>query len=66
LTSDATDPRVRSAIEKNIKKLGGDAATDVKIKYGSNPVQWLLTYLTFGIWVPGTVTVSGTVLKAVD
>jgi len=66
LSSNATEPKIRDAIEKNIKKLGGDAAIDVKIKYGSNPGQWILTWITLGIWMPGTVTVTGTVVKAVD
>ena len=66
LSSGAADPRVRDAIEKNIKKLGGDAAIDVQIKYGSNPVQWILSWITINIWVPGTVTVTGTVVKAVN
>ncbi|MDR2468836.1 MAG: hypothetical protein LBD22_07750 [Spirochaetaceae bacterium] len=65
LSSEATDPRVRDAIEKNIKKLGGDAAIDIKIRYGSNPIQWIFTAFTFGLWLPGTVTVNGTVVKAV-
>ena len=66
LTSNATDPKVRDAVQKNIRRLGGDGAIDIKIKYGSNPLQWILTGVTFGIWVPGTVTVSGTVVKVVD
>jgi hypothetical protein len=65
LTSEATDPQVKEAVEKNIKKLGGDAAIDVKIEYGTNPFQWIVSSITFGIWLPGTVTVSGTVVKAV-
>jgi hypothetical protein len=64
LSSDATDPQVREAIEKNIKKLGGDGVIDLKIKYGSNPLQWILTAITGGIWMPGTVTVTGTVVKS--
>jgi hypothetical protein len=66
LSSEATDPKVKDAVEKNVKKFGGDGAIDVKIRYGSNPAQWLLTLVTIGIWVPGTVTVSGTVVKAVN
>jgi hypothetical protein len=66
LSSDATDPKVREAIEKNVKKFGGDGAVDVKIQYGSNPVQWFLTFITGGIWMPGTVTVTGTVVKALN
>jgi len=49
LSSEATDPQVRKAVEKNIKKYGGDAAIDIKIKYGSNPIQWILTAITGGI-----------------
>jgi hypothetical protein len=66
LSSDATDLQVREAVEKNIKKLGGDAAVDVRIRYGSNPIQWILTAFTGAIWMPGTVTVTGTVVKAVQ
>lgn len=66
LTSSATDPQVRDAIEKNIKKYGGDGAINLKIKYGTNPFQWILTAITAGIWVPGTVTVTGTIVKAVN
>jgi len=66
LSSNATDPQVRQAVEKNVKKLGGDGAIDVKIKYGSNPLHWFLTLITGAIWVPGTVTVTGTVVKAVE
>ena len=66
LSSNATEPEVRQAIEKNIRKYGGDGVIDVRIKYGINPIQWLLKAVTVGIWMPGTVTVSGTVVKAVD
>jgi hypothetical protein len=66
LSSTATDRQVREAVEKNIKKLGGDAAIDVRIRYGSNPLHWILSTITMGIWMPGTVTVTGTVIKAVD
>jgi hypothetical protein len=66
LSSNATDQQVREAIEKNIKKFDGDGVIDVKIKYGSNPLQWILTAITGAIWMPGTVTVTGTVVKAVN
>jgi hypothetical protein len=65
LASEAIEPQLKAAIAATIKKYGGDAAVDVRIKYGSNPVQWILTAITGAIWVPGTVTVSGTVVKAV-
>jgi len=66
LSSGATDPQVRKAVEENVKKLGGDGAIDIKIKYGSSPLHWLFTAITGGIWVPGTVTVTGIVVKAVN
>jgi len=66
LSSEATDPQVRKAVEENVKKLGGDGAIDIKIKYGSNPLHWIFITITGGIWVPGTVTVTGTVVKAVN
>ncbi|MDR1215649.1 MAG: hypothetical protein LBK25_03100 [Treponema sp.] len=66
LSSNATEPEVRDAVEKNIRKFGGDGAIDVRIKYGSNPLQWILTGLTMGIWMPGTVTVNGTIVKAIN
>jgi hypothetical protein len=66
LSSDATDPKVRQAVEKGIKKFNGDGAINVKIRYSSKPLQWLFSTITLGIWMPGTVTVSGTIVKAVD
>lgn len=66
LSQNSTDPKVREAIEKNIKKLGGDGAIDVRIKYGTNPLQWIVSTITLNIWYPCTVVVSGTVVKAVD
>jgi hypothetical protein len=35
LTSGATDPQVRQAVEKNIKKLGGDAANKIWFQPGT-------------------------------
>jgi len=66
ISSGATDPQVRDAVEKNVKKLGGDGVIDVKIKYGTNPLQWIISWITLGIWYPGTVTVTGTVVKTVN
>lgn len=65
LTSEATDPKVRELIETNIRKYNGDGAIDVEIRYGSTGFQWFVTAITFGWYMPGTVTVSGTVVKAV-
>jgi hypothetical protein len=66
LSSNATDPKVREVVEQNIKKYAGDGAVDVKITYGPSFLQLLLNCITFGIWNPGTATVEGTVVKAVN
>ena len=64
--NNAPEPRVRAAIEKAIKKYGGDTVVDVKIHYDSTPLQRLLASLSAGIWTAETVTVSGTVVKAAN
>lgn len=66
LSSNAADSEVRDAVTKNIKKYDGDAVINMEIKYSHNPLQWLCRLITAGIWMPGTVTVKGTVVKAVD
>jgi len=63
LSSNATSGPIRNAIDKEIQKKGGTAAINISIKYGSNPVQWWLNVLTYNIWAPSTVTISGTVIK---
>jgi hypothetical protein len=65
LSSNATDPKVRALIETNIRKFGGDGAIDVEIRYGLNALQYIISAITFGTWMPGTVTVTGTVVKSV-
>ncbi|MDR2495348.1 MAG: hypothetical protein LBD24_09030 [Spirochaetaceae bacterium] len=63
ISSGMTEGAVRRAIEREVRNRGGTAAINIKIKWGSNPVQWIVNYLTATIWAPGTITVSGTVVK---
>jgi hypothetical protein len=63
LSSNATNGPIRDAIDKEIQKKGGTAAINISIKYGSNPIQWFLNYLTFNLWAPATVTIKGTIIK---
>jgi hypothetical protein len=63
ISSNATSGPIRDAIEKEIRKKEGTAAINISVKYGSNPLQWFLNGLTFNIWAPSTVTISGTVIK---
>jgi hypothetical protein len=63
LSSSITDEAVASAVQREILKKGGTAAINIEIKYGSNPIQWILNAITFNIWAPATATISGTVIK---
>jgi hypothetical protein len=63
LSSDATDGVVRNAIEKEIRQRNGDAAINIRIRYGNGPLTYFLNVLTGTIWAPSTVTVSGTVVR---
>jgi hypothetical protein len=63
LSSNATSGPIRDAIDREIRKKEGTAAINISVKYGSNPIQWFLNGLTFNIWAPSTVTISGTVIK---
>ena len=63
LSANATSGPIRDAIDKEIQKKGGTAAINVSIKYGSNPIQWILNYITLNIWAPSTATVSGTIIR---
>jgi hypothetical protein len=63
LSSDATDGVIRNAIENQIKKKGGDAAINIRIRYGNGPLTYILNVITATAWAPSTVTVSGTVVR---
>jgi hypothetical protein len=63
LSSDATDGKVRIAIEKEIQKKGGTAAINISIKYWAGPFQAILNGLTGTLWAPGTLTITGTVIR---
>ena len=63
ISSNATSGPIRDAIDREIAKQGGTAAINVSIRYGSNPLQWFANYITFNLWAPATVTISGTVIR---
>lgn len=54
---------IEKAVMKEIEARGGTAAINIKIKWGSNPVQWFLNWLTLSIYAPTTATITGTVIK---
>jgi hypothetical protein len=63
LSSDVTDGKIRTAIEKEIQKKGGTAAINISIKYWAGPFQFILNALTGTLWAPGTLTITGTVIR---
>jgi hypothetical protein len=54
---------VQSTIMREVQARGGTSAINVKLKWGSNPIQWILNGLTWNIWAPTTLTISGIVIK---
>jgi hypothetical protein len=63
LSSDATDGVIRNTIEKEIRKKNGDAAINIRIRYGNGPLTYFLNAITFTLWAPSTVSVTGTVVR---
>jgi len=63
LSANATSGPIRDAIDREIQKMGGTAAINISIKYGSNPIQWILNSITGTIWAPSTATITGTVIR---
>ena len=63
ITADATEGPVKDAIQKEIRDRGGDAAIDVTIEHQASFVDILLGAVTASIYAPGTVIVTGTVVK---
>jgi hypothetical protein len=63
VTSDATDPVIYDAIQREIQKYTGDAAVNVTIVYRANFVDILLNGLTLGIYAPAHAQITGTIVK---
>lgn len=57
------DERIFSIITDEITKKGGDAAIDVTIEYGAGVVDLLLNAVTFSVYNPGKIKISGTIIK---
>jgi hypothetical protein len=63
ITAEATDEAVRDAIQSAISEKGGDAAIGVTIVHKASFGNMLVTWLTGNIYSPGTILVTGTVIK---
>jgi len=65
ISSEEPDYVIKRAIQKEIAKRGGTGAVNIKIKYGSNPLHWILNAITFNIVAPAKATVTFTVIKEI-
>lgn len=63
VTADATDPAVTAAIDKEIKAKGGTAAVGITIVNRASFIDILFAGITFGIYAPSVLEISGTVVK---
>ena len=63
VTANATDSAVRDAIQREIKAKGGTAAVNVTITNEASFPNILLTGVTFGLYAPGTLIITGTIVK---
>lgn len=63
LGEDNTKDPVFDAIQREIAKVGGDAAVDITITYGASFADLLLNTITGTIYSPAYVKITGTVVK---
>jgi len=63
VTSDAMDAPIYEAIQREIKKLSGDAAINVTIVYKATFVDMLLNGLTGSLYAPAHAEITGTIVK---
>ena len=63
LSADAMSGPIRSAIDNEVRKLGGTAAINISITYKVGPLQAIANVLTGSIWAPATAVIKGTVIR---
>lgn len=63
ITSNATVNALTGEVWNAVHKAGGTGAVDVKVKYSANVLHYLANSITFGIWAPAKITVSGTIVR---
>lgn len=57
------DPTVAKAIADEVKAAGGTHAINVKIRYQMTFLDGLINVITFGTYVPFTLTIEGDVVR---
>ena len=62
-TSDVTDPLVVDAIQAEIFRMGGSRAINVRMEHRASFLDIFLNAITFSIYSPSYVRVTGTVIR---
>jgi hypothetical protein len=57
------DQKIMDYIKKEIESQGGNGAIDVEIDYGYTTLDFVLNMLTWNVYSPRTITITGTVVK---
>ena len=63
ISADATDPAIYDAIDQEIRRYGGSGVIELQIKHKASFGDLLITWITFDIYAPSIVEISGTVVK---
>lgn len=63
VTADVTDGAIRDAIDKAVSDKGGTSAVDITIEHRASFLDLLLNGLTWFIWAPAEIEISGTIIK---
>ncbi|HUX36574.1 MAG TPA: hypothetical protein VMV44_01610 [Rectinemataceae bacterium] len=63
ISSDATDSAISNVIADEVKKQGGTAAINITIAHRASIIDIIFNSLTFHLWAPAEIDISGTVIK---
>jgi hypothetical protein len=63
ISQDSTDPKVTEAIRKEISSRGGTAAINIQIEQQASALQVILNAITWSIYAPVTLHITGSVIK---
>jgi len=63
VSAGATDPAIVNAIRHQIANMGGTMAVNVSIVETASFGDFFLNTITWGLWAPSTIRVTGTVVR---
>lgn len=63
ISATAMNEKITGIIWQEIQKKGGNAARNISITYSAGPLAYIANVITFGIWAPASLKVTGEVIK---